>query len=73
MDDGFPFDFPLDKAGCHHYGSEAMIDVRIIKSLSGSILSGVNYLHLIVCPRPRLWVSLSLPGLKIVSDWRREE
>lgn len=57
LDDGFPFDFSLDKAGCHHYGSEAMIDVRIIKSLSGSILSGVNYLHLIVCPRPSLWVS----------------
>lgn len=34
-----------------------MIDVRIIKSLRGSILSGVNYLHLIVCPRPSLWVS----------------
>ena len=57
LDDGFPFDFPLDKAGCHHYSSEAMIDVQIIKSLLGSILSGVNYLHLIVCQRPSLWVS----------------
>ena len=36
-----------------------MIDVRIIKSTRTSILSGVNYLHLIVCPRPSLGSLLS--------------
>ena len=37
----------------------AMIDVRIIKSTRTSILSGVNYLNLIVCPRPSLGSLLS--------------